>query len=187
MRCTPRKRMIVDARLQGALILRVVAYWFLSLVAVGLMLITWDIAQGLQGPYIDPARSNQLWYTALTITLASVLLLPVLLADTVLFSNRFAGPVFRFRKELRALTAGEKVEPLRFRKKDDWAGLDAEFNALVEYVERLKHEHRSAAGAAPSQPQREPDRPVACPSGNPTTLVDTPSEGAYVENLQVIS
>jgi hypothetical protein len=188
MHLKPRKRILVDAKLQGRLVLRVAAYWFLSLLAVGLMLVTWDIAQGLSGPYFEPGRAHTLWYTTLTMAVASVLLLPVLLADTLLFSNRFAGPLYRVRKQMRALTAGEPVEPIEFRKKDDLAGLAEEFNALVAYVERLKQQPSTAPAACENQPRREPDRPGACPTdGKPAPLVDTGPGQPYVESFQGVS
>ena len=163
MRKNARQRMIVDARLQFRLIARVAAYWFFSLVAVALILLSWQIAQGPFGPFLDPARYNELWYNYLAMALASLLFLPVLLADTVLISNRFAGPLDRVRRQMRALAEGQKVERIEFRKRDAWAGLANDFNAVVDAFERLRVDDGGERQAKISLPRREPDAVPACP------------------------
>jgi hypothetical protein len=41
-----RKQLFVDAKVQGALVLRVVFYWFFCLLAIALMLLCWRIVTG---------------------------------------------------------------------------------------------------------------------------------------------
>ncbi len=151
MRLIPRNRVFVNARMQGALLLRVAAYWFFSLVAISLVILCWDIAQGPWGPFFDPARFGSLWNQYGCVIIASLFILPVVLTDTVLTSNRIAGPLVRVREAMRDLAAGQKVAPLKFRKRDLWYGVAEELNAVVDYVERLK---RQAADHGPG-PQEE--------------------------------
>ena len=150
---TRRKSMIVDPRMQGALVLRVVAYWFFSLIAIGLILLAWDIAQGPWGPFSNPARLGPLWEKYCSVVLASLLILPVLVVDTVLVSGRFAGPLYRVRGQMRALAAGEPVEPIRFRKSDSWSDVARDFNAIVERMAELDAKQR--AGAKKPNPCQE--------------------------------
>jgi len=67
---------------------------------------------------------------------ASFLLLPLVVYDIVQMSNRFCGPLFRLRRELRALARGEHVEPISFREGDFWQEFAQEFNALLARVQR---------------------------------------------------
>ena len=129
---------MVDAKVQGALILRIVLYWFFCVVVVGLILLCLDIANGPVGPLFNQFRLESLWVQYGAVVVASVMILPVLLADTILTSNRFAGPLFRVRRSMRALAAGEPVQPIHVRKKDLWPDVAEEFNAVLAYVEYLQ-------------------------------------------------
>ena len=43
---TPRKKIFIDAKLQGALIGRIVLYWVCCLLTIALMLLCWRIITG---------------------------------------------------------------------------------------------------------------------------------------------
>ncbi len=138
MSSVKRKQLFIDPRVQSALIRRILVYWFVCLVAVGIF-----------GTVIDllalnhPIWSQQPWNVVMPIALASCLMLPLIVLDMLRLSNRFAGPMYRFRKSLRALAKGERVEKIYFREGDLWQGLSVEFNALVE---RLEQEQRDTSG-----------------------------------------
>ena len=57
-------------------------------------------------------------------------MLPILLLDVLITSNRFAGPLYRLRRSMRALAAGEHVQPVVFRDGDFWHEIADEFNAV---------------------------------------------------------
>ena len=129
-----RKQLFVDPKVQGALILRVVLYWVLCVVTIALMLLCWRILTG-------PARAffhhlDPMWFQFGPALVASFLLLPLVVYDIVQMSNRFCGPLFRLRRELRALARGEHVEPISFREGDFWQEFAQEFNALLARVQR---------------------------------------------------
>jgi hypothetical protein len=71
--------------------------------------------------------------------------------DMLRLSHRFAGPMLRFRRAMRDLGRGEQVEPLRFRDGDFWQEMAAEFNAVLQRVERQRDE-----GAEDEQSATEP-------------------------------
>lgn len=146
--------MIVDPRMQGALVVRVVAYWLFSVLAVGLILMCWDLALGPWGPFFAPHRLNALWDRYAPMIVASILILPVVLADAVLMSNRIVAPLDRVRGRMRALAAGETVEPLSFGKHDPWDALAADFNAVVDYNANLK-QRAEAVDAVQATSSRE--------------------------------
>ena len=128
-----RKQLFVDPKVQGALVLRTVSYWGLCILTAVLMLLCWRILTG-------PARMfythfNDMWFHFGPALIASTLLLPLVIVDIIRMSNRFAGPMLRIRRSMRALARGEHVEPIRFRDGDYWQGLADEFNALVARVQ----------------------------------------------------
>jgi hypothetical protein len=150
-----RKRLFVDRKVQGALMLRAVQYWFCCLLTVGLTLLGWHLitgsAESLYEYFLDA------WHYFLAAGVVSLLILPVLMYDALKTSNKFTGPLFRLRRELRRLAAGERVPPIRFRSGDFWPELADEFNAASERMEMLSKlaekeckpataSHRASAG-----------------------------------------
>jgi hypothetical protein len=131
-----RKRLFVDPKVQGALVLRVLLYWVTCLVTVSMMLLCWWMLTG-------PARLfytqfDDLWIQYGPAMVASLLLLPMVILDVLRLSNRFVGPLLRLRRGMRALAQGEQVEPIEFRDGDFWQDFAQEFNALAAYVGELK-------------------------------------------------
>jgi hypothetical protein len=134
MRLFRRKRAFVDARIQGALLLRIVAYWFCCLLAAGVLLIYWKIITGSPEPF----RLDTLWQEHRSVVLASLIMLPIFLVDTVIVSNRFSGPFYRIRRSIHDLAAGKPFVRLQFRKQDYWHEVADDLNKLAQYIEQLK-------------------------------------------------
>jgi hypothetical protein len=140
-----RKQLFVDWRVQGALMLRAVLYWTVCLITISLMLLCWRILTG-------PARMfsthfDEMWFQYGPALLASFILLPLVLVDVVRMSNRFAGPLVRLRRCMRALARGEHVEPVQFRGSDFWREFAEEFNAVVTRVQRQESQgNQNSAG-----------------------------------------
>jgi HAMP domain-containing protein len=138
MRLTTRKRLFIDRQVQGALLFRTVVYWFFLLVAASLVML---------GVYaITEPGGTFLEYYGLVVqrhgavAIATLVLLPLVIYDVLVTTNRFAGPLYRMRRAMRALAAGEHVEPLQFREKDYWREMADEFNAIAAYVDEMKRE-----------------------------------------------
>ena len=63
---------------------------------------------------------------------------------------------------IRALAAGERIEPLKFRDKDFWREVADEFNLLAVHVEQLKRQVALAAAAQKAAAKEQHDLdPVA--------------------------
>ncbi|HTQ40691.1 MAG TPA: hypothetical protein VMJ32_16835 [Pirellulales bacterium] len=149
-----RKRLFVDRKVQGALMLRAVEYWFCCVLTIALALLAWSLLTGPDQPlyqfFLDA------WRFFLPTAVVSLLILPLLVYDIMKLSNRFTGPVYRLRRELRRLAAGENVSLLRFRDEDYWFELADEFNAVAQRMEmfaertetgRTPADHSNRAGA----------------------------------------
>jgi hypothetical protein len=147
-----RKKLLVDGLVQGALLWRVVTYWFSCLVSIGLMLACWHMLANPGRPFYR--QLDEVWFQNGPAMVASLLLLPMVLMDVLRFSNRFAGPMVRMRRTLEALARGESVEPLRFRDADFWQGLADQVNLVAERISKL--EQSQTAPSRPQQPQEEP-------------------------------
>ena len=139
-----RKRLFVDASVQGALLLRIVVYWFLSLLTVSLLLICLEIVNGKVVPMGDNFNFSILWEEHLSVVLALLLILPMLLLDSLVLSNRFAGPFHRIRRTIHALASGETAETLQFRSNDYWKDVAKDLNLLGE---RLRHANKQPDSA----------------------------------------
>ena len=131
-----RRQLFVDKAIQGALMVRVSAYWVLCLVSMTLMLIVWQM---LFNPtrlfWTRPAYLLLHYGPAVMIV---TFLLPIAVFDILRLSNRFVGPFLRLRGAIRRLACGEPVEPIRFRKHDFWQEFAEEFNAVAARLEAME-------------------------------------------------
>lgn len=55
--------------------------------------------------------------------------------DALKFTHRLVGPLYRFRKTIRAITAGEDLELIRLREGDFLHDLKDDFNAMLQALE----------------------------------------------------
>jgi hypothetical protein len=144
-----RKRLFVDWKVQGALVLRVIVYAGMSALAISLMLLCWRIVTGPPDTFGN--HIVEMWYSYGAPAVASLVLLPVVIFDVIRLSNRFVGPLVRLRRAMRALAAGEQVAPLHFRDGDFWHDLAADFNAAAARVQARDE----ALAGSPDQPREE--------------------------------
>jgi hypothetical protein len=138
MRLFRRKRLFIDARVQSALLMRIVVYWFLNLLTVSLLLICWQIIDGPAVPLGERFDLGHLWHEHASVLLALLMTLPIILLDSVILSHRFVGPFFRIRSAIRTLKSGATIEPLRFRDKDFWQDVARDLNDLSIYFDQQR-------------------------------------------------
>ena len=148
MKAFPRKKLLVDRQVQYAFLLRAVGYWLMCVLTV-LLLLTFT------NMLAEPARmfmpeADGLWLRLGPTVICAILFLPVVVYDFLRVSNRLVGPVFRLRKAMRALAAGEHVDPIRFRDGDFWREFADEFNAVA----RRMH---ASGGCCPRSPEESPE------------------------------
>ena len=124
-----RKRLCVDSKIQGALMLRVTAYWLFWLLTTTGTLLAWKHVT-------TPTRLlhtnfNDMLFHYGPVIVVAVLLLPLVILDVLRLSNRFVGPFVRLRKAMRQVGLGQNVEPIRFRNGDFWQEFAEEYNAVL--------------------------------------------------------
>jgi len=155
-----RKQLFVDKDVQGVLLARVGVYWACCLITVTLLLLCWRL---LVGPSRElSVHLDYLWYHYRPILLAAFILLPILLADTLRLSNRFAGPMIRLRRGLTEMADGRTdVAPIHFRSGDFWHEFASEFNRAVERVRQYRSATGSDAASGAANESATTSRPEA--------------------------
>jgi hypothetical protein len=128
---TTRKKIWIDS-FQTYLSLRLALYF----VAYMLTVWTWvaidrSTATLLQGHFGQPA-----FYWSVMSTSICVLVGLLFIFDIVRFSHRIVGPLYRFRKCLKAIAAGEEVALMELRKDDFLHELKDEFNEALKVLEQ---------------------------------------------------
>jgi len=138
-----RRRQLIDRPVQGMLLLRACYYWGLTLGTQITVMILLTLSASPPGEsYVAGARFRL--YLRLMFV-ASVIILPVILLDLVRLSHRWAGPIYRLRTALNALSRGETVSPIRFRDGDCWQELAGDFNVIAAELSRLRAASPDAA------------------------------------------
>ena len=148
MRFLPRKQLLVEPKVQSALLVRCAVYWFLFAMAIIQLTLSWQIAKGPDGPFLSHFDFVKLWHDNSVVAIAGLLMLPVVLLDTAFISNRIVGPLVRVRNSIQRLAAGETVQPIEFRKNDYFRGLANDLNALAARVRLLEEQNRILEDAA---------------------------------------
>lgn len=143
-----RRILFVDARVQGALMLRIAVYWVCCVVTATVVILAWSIFRTAPGNS-SPHQIDDLWQLFSPGMIATLAVLPLAVYDLVRLSNRFVGPIIRLRSAMKRVGNGEDIEPLRFRRGDFWDDLTEAFNATLDRVKRA--EERSAPQAGEEQ------------------------------------
>ncbi len=180
-----RWRLIADAKLQGNLCLRVCAYWISCQLLVFLTM--YGIAM-LQGP---GGNSGSLKAYFVPAAFVSMLALPVALLDMIKFSNRFAGPIFNFRKRFDALANEQKTDVIHFRGGDYWGDLSENFNRLCEAIEfkqdEFKQDEFKQDEFKQDEFKQDESRPVIQPHDDPSERVQPNSPTPFPSTSVVTS
>ena len=114
--------------------MRVLLYWVVCLITITLMLLCWSI---IRTPRMFYTHFDDMWFHYGPALIASFVLLPMVVLDIIRLSNRFAGPLVRLRRSMRALAQGEEVRPIHFRENDFWQEFADEFNAIATRMGQL--------------------------------------------------
>jgi hypothetical protein len=156
-----RRRYLVDWKLQGALCLHGLLYGALVLVAVvaGIFVpLLWTLGEGRPQQYEEQAivmlyMHERLWFLVLVCT-------GIVLVSAVKMSHRIAGPLVRYKRNLRLVAEGKLPPPLRTRRGDflqeevaclnlDVDGVRTRVDAIRSAERRLRAQLTAVAAGAP--------------------------------------
>jgi hypothetical protein len=134
-----RKSTFVNTRIQGRILGRIAAYWFLYHFVLwnGLFLFRYAQYRLAIAGGAEALSFRQLYgqfcadfYPLLVCALA---ILPAFLWDFVKLSHRIAGPLIGFQSALRELRAGRRVDHVEMRQRDLLNEFQEEFNEFLTY------------------------------------------------------
>jgi hypothetical protein len=148
-----RRRKIWIDRFQTYLALRI-AFFFVFYQVGGWSLILFErqITDGLSRA-VGPAPTTP-W---LLLLIGAVVALACLsIYDSVKFIHRLVGPVYRFRKAIQAITAGNEVELVTLRKGDFLQDMKDEFNEMLKALEQ-----RGAVNLRTTKAKTEQGQPLS--------------------------
>ena len=148
-----RTKLTVDSTVQWAIVRRVLYHWLYFLVLIAALLPFWvavtsSDAVGTSLCLRDAVVTG--WVRTVPLIVFFIVIAPMIVYDTLRLSHRFVGPVYRLRKAIRSLTAGEEIRPIRLRRGDFWKDVIADFNVLAEQVNAMRKRETSSVGLEPA-------------------------------------
>lgn len=127
-----RRKIWID-RFQTRLFFRILCYFVLYQAFVWLVLISEDaILYAFRGPAAEPPALSFVFVRATFLVTVSGLFI----WDAIKYAHRVVGPLYRFRRTVQAITAGEAVDLVRLRKGDFLLELQDEFNEMMKVLEQ---------------------------------------------------
>lgn len=128
-----RRKLWVDQQLQGALAMRILLHWVAFMVVSFSLMFVFHF---LSNP-LEPASSHlqKVFVAHRYFLIVALIMLPAFVYDSVQLSNRFAGPIVRFRRLIQAVGTGQPVQKIKFRDGDFWHELSADLNGMLDRIQ----------------------------------------------------
>lgn len=131
-----RQQLLIDQKVQGALLKRA-GFYSIACALYFVVILIFAECMSRQSVSVGEAvlgcfEESIYWLPGL------LLMAPMIAYDMLKQTNRFAGPVFRLRREMQRLVANESDRPLNFRNDDYWKDLADEFNQIRSELLELR-------------------------------------------------
>lgn len=131
-----RQQLLIDSNVQGSILCRTALY---SAACAIYFIVILVFAESMSSP--DRSFGDSLMHCfeeAIYWAPGLLLLMPLVAYDMLKLTNRFAGPIFRMRREMQRLAVGESERRLSFREGDYWIEMADEFNTLRDELMQLR-------------------------------------------------
>jgi hypothetical protein len=128
-----RKQVWVDP-FQSKLFWRMVGYGVVYQFTLWNFLFAWRLLEEGKGNLLEQYGRFCIEFSPML--LCFVVLVPFIAWDAVRFAHRLVGPLIRFRKTMKAVTAGEPVRPIRLRQGDYLVEFQDDFNAMLSALQQ---------------------------------------------------
>jgi hypothetical protein len=126
-----RTKALVDSEVQGGVLKKFAVHWLVFFFCNALALTIW--VRLFEQPEVGWAESfGDTMKRFLPFFVITMSLIPAFIWDTLKLTNRFAGPMLRFRAALADAREGRAVPHLAFRDNDFWKEVAENFNAVME-------------------------------------------------------
>ena len=132
-----RRHYLIKKRLQFGLTSRFLFFTILFSLFIGfeVYITIWPVASGFISEDSMELVKHQIFFRFLFFVFPIIF---VIVAFSIIFSHRIAGPIYRFEQTLDKLIQGEDVEYIRLRKNDELKGLAAKLNELIRIVKKSR-------------------------------------------------
>jgi hypothetical protein len=121
-----RWRFWADKTIQGRLAIRLAFYWFACQFAMVATIVGMSIL--MQGSTSTGVGS--IWSLIVPAVIVSIMVMPFAMYDLIAFSNRFTGPIMRFRRQFARLAESGTTDEIHFRPADFYHDLSENFNRI---------------------------------------------------------
>jgi hypothetical protein len=148
-----RKKIWID-RIQTRLFFRMGVYWIIYQISLWNLVFVWRLVQEGQGNPLE--QYTRFLSDFAPVLIASFFLMPVMAWDAVKFAHRVVGPIYRFRKTIQSLIAGEPVRPIRLREGDFLNEMKDDLNQMMETLQRKGLPVLKPADPVNEHAQRQP-------------------------------
>lgn len=135
-----RQQLLIDEHVQGSLLRRTALYSCACAVYLIVILVFTESMSHPEEPLL--ASLIRCLDEAIYWAPGLMLLAPVIAYDMLRVTNRFAGPFFRLKREMRRLIDGESKVPLSFRDGDYWFDAADIFNQIRDEMLSLREENQ---------------------------------------------
>jgi signal transduction histidine kinase len=149
-----RNQYLINKKLQYGLIKRMFAYWCLTWFLVFTIPLLFNFVLSLATTFDTPSTAklaSQMASVLIFPVVTSVFFLPIAAWDSIRFSNRIAGPMFRFGQTIRQMADSENTTHLVMRDHDYCKELAVELNRLMDTISDLKNSMPQAANTGERQ------------------------------------
>jgi hypothetical protein len=175
---TFRRKVWIDARIQGVLVGRIVIYWTAAVLYLGIGI---AVSQYCDQPEWTIAEHWQAWLAVTGPWIPSTcLLLPLVIYDIIRTSHAFTGPIIRVRQQLAKLAQNPNCTPLVLRQDDYWQDLITPVNTLQNQILSL-HMALQKLRDAIDNLQTEKETGCLAPTANSqaAATADLPEQAAH--------
>ncbi len=154
-----RKTVLVNRRVQGQVLVRVLWLWVLYHVVLWHVMLFFRFIQycgerlsgGSARPFSD--LFAEFVHNHYSMLICAVFVLPYLVWDVLKLTHRFVGPLVQFQRCLTSLARGELVKEVRIRKGDFLGELQDSFNEFLRSPYAPKEGTEVAAASPSPSPQ----------------------------------
>ena len=133
-----RRQWYVDKEVQKDLAKRLFFYLIACILFVSLPIALVNTVKNVEKNFFTHVA--EVFYNHWPIMLTIGLMLPFAVNDMIRLSNRFAGPVFRLRRELATFAETGHMKEVFFRDNDFWKDLAFGVNRLTRRIRELEEE-----------------------------------------------
>ena len=133
-----RRQWFIDPSVQKDLMMRFVYYWASAMLFLTLPIAIIRSVASPEQSFVQHLLNAFATHWPILVSLS--LMLPLAARDMLKFSNRFAGPIYRLRRELNRFSETEEIGEVEFRQGDKWRDVADGINELVRYVHKLEQE-----------------------------------------------